>query len=130
MLERMAQRTDPPERKRVEDTEHSRRPRRKQSRPASPRRLHARQRSRQQRRDRRPRSRSRSFSVRTASGSSSPRRKGPVSFEDALRKRMARREAADSTRKPVAWTRDDMRKGAHRENRSKWTGPGQKFVEH
>lgn len=66
-------------------------------------------------------SRSRSVSVQgRRTYSPNDRRRGTKeSFQDALARRMAQREReSDSTRIPVTWTRDDMRRGRHLATRS------------
>jgi len=127
MLEKLKQPegdASPPRRKR----------RRRQHDSRSP---HNQQAATSRRGSKRRRSRSGSISVQAAtpSASPSPRRNnhrndrrggggGGESFEDALRRRMAQRDANDSTRIPVTWTREDMRRGRHLENRSKWAAGG------
>merc|ERR1712032_1209109 len=76
--------------------------------------------------DRRP---SRSISIQAASRSPSPcakhsrkkeKERRKESFEDALRRRMAQREAGDTCAVSVAWSREDLRSGRHKESRAKW----------
>lgn len=86
----------------------------------------------QHRRRRRRRSRSRSISIQAASMSPSPPaqiprsrgsgggRKSQENFQDAVARRMAQREASDSTRNNVTWSREDLRSGRHKESRTKW----------
>lgn len=132
MLERLTQRQEaPPAQPHRKDAVPKRRQgcgRRSQSRSASLR-LVARQRNQGRGREK---SRSRSLSIQAASPSPSPRAKKqrdaprhrdrgpPVNFEEALRKRMAQREASDTSRCSVVWTREDLRGGQNMKNREKW----------
>jgi len=139
ILERLTQRQQPAEQPEPVSRRRQRRRRTSQSRSASAPAAEARP-GRGRRRNGLSRSRSISVQLDARYMSPSPQRRrygargdsrdrggngarsgGNVSFEEALRRRMAQRDSEfDSSRIPVTWTRDDMRSGRHLQNRSKW----------